>query len=66
MHRCSSVRADRECFASAIILEANMTVRRHIHHVHSGWPAPYVGVLAAVLFGVAVLGVFSMLLWLTR
>jgi hypothetical protein len=46
--------------------EANMIVRRHIHHVHSGWPSPYVGVLAVVLFGVAVLGVFSMLLWLTR
>src|SRR3954470_10222715 len=46
--------------------EANMIVRRHIHHVHSGWPSPYVGVLAVVLFGVAVLGVFSMLLWLAR
>jgi hypothetical protein len=45
--------------------EARMT-GRHIHHVHSGWPSPYVGVLAVVLFGVAVAGVFSMLLWLAR
>ncbi len=43
-----------------------MTVRRHIHHVHSSWPAPYTGVIAAVLFGVVVTGVFTMLLWLTR
>jgi hypothetical protein len=44
-----------------------MTVlRHHVHHVHSGWPSPYVGFVAAALFGVAVLGVFSMLLWLTR
>ncbi|HEX8111935.1 MAG TPA: hypothetical protein VF516_29585 [Kofleriaceae bacterium] len=46
--------------------EANMTVRRHVHHVHSGWPSPYIGVIAAILFGAAVLGVFSMLLWITR
>jgi len=43
-----------------------MTVRRHVHHVHTGWPSPYVGFVAAVLFGVAVTGVFSMLLLLTR
>ncbi len=44
-----------------------MTVlRHHVRHVHSGWPSPYVGLIAAVLFGVAVMGVFSMLLWLTR
>src|SRR6185436_20387101 len=29
-----------------------MTVRRHVHHVHTGWPSPYVGFVAAVLFGV--------------
>jgi len=46
--------------------EAAMTVRRHVHHVHSSWPSPYVGLIAAVLFGVAVMAVFSMLLWLTR
>jgi hypothetical protein len=49
-----------------LTLEAKMNARRHIHHLHSGWPSPYVGVLAAVLFGIAVLGVFSMLLWLSR
>lgn len=44
-----------------------MTVlRHHVRHVHSSWPSPYVGLIAAVLFGVAVTGVFSMLLWLTR
>jgi hypothetical protein len=44
-----------------------MTVlRHHVRHVHSGWPSPYVGLIAAVLFGVAVMGVFSMLLWLNR
>lgn len=43
-----------------------MTMRRYIHHDHSGWPAPYVGVIAAVLFGILVMGVFSLLLWLTR
>jgi hypothetical protein len=43
-----------------------MTARHRVHHVHSGWPAPYTGVIAALLFAVAVMGVFSMLLWLTR
>lgn len=44
-----------------------MTVRsHHVRHIHSGWPAPYAGVIAAILFGVVVMGVFSMLLWLTR
>lgn len=43
-----------------------MTVRRHVHHVHTSWPSPYVGFVAAVLFGIAVMGVFGMLLWLTR
>jgi hypothetical protein len=43
-----------------------MTVRRHVHHVHTGWPSPYVGFIAAVLFGVTVMGVFSLLLLLTR
>jgi hypothetical protein len=63
------VRADREGLAVltlALSREANMTVRRYIHHDHSGWPSPYVGVIAAVLFGIVVMGVFSMLLWLTR
>jgi hypothetical protein len=46
--------------------EAAMTVRHHVHHVHSSWPAPYTGVIAAILFGAAVIGVFSMLVWLTR
>lgn len=43
-----------------------MTVRHHVHHVHTGWPSPYVGFVAAALFGIAVTGVFGMLLWLTR
>jgi hypothetical protein len=42
----------------------HMTTRRHLHHVHSGWPAPYAGVIAAVVFGVAI--AFFALLWLTR
>lgn len=46
--------------------EATMTVRHHVHHVHTGWPSPYVGFVAAALFGIAVTGVFGMLLWLTR
>jgi hypothetical protein len=41
-------------------------LRHHVRHVHSGWPSPYAGLIAPVLFGVAVLGVFSMLLWLAR
>lgn len=41
-------------------------IRHHVHHIHSGWPSPYVGVIAVVLFGAAVIGVFSMLVWLTR
>ena len=43
-----------------------MTLRRHVHHVHSSWPSPYVGLIAAILFGAAVIGVFSMLVWLMR
>ncbi|HEX3475249.1 MAG TPA: hypothetical protein VHT91_09525 [Kofleriaceae bacterium] len=43
-----------------------MTVRRHIHHAHTGWPSPYVGLIGAVLFGIVVIGVFSMLVWLAR
>jgi hypothetical protein len=46
--------------------ETAMTIRRHVHHVHSSWPSPYVGLIAAILFGAAVIGVFSMLVWLTR
>ena len=41
-------------------------IRHHVHHIHSGWPSPYIGLIAVVLFGAAVLGVFSMLAWLTR
>jgi len=29
---------------------------RHVRHVHAGWPASYTGVIAAVLFGLAVVG----------
>jgi len=43
-----------------------MTARRHINHVHSGWPAPYTGVIAAVLFAIAVLVTFNLLLSLSH
>lgn len=67
MHVHGSVRAGRERRDPlTLTLEAAMTVHRRIHHVHTGWPSPYVGLIAAALFGVAVIGVFSMLLWLTR
>ena len=35
-----------------------------VNRIFDAWP--YVGLIAAVLFGVAVMGVFSMLLVLTR
>jgi hypothetical protein len=43
-----------------------MTVRHHVHHVHSGWPSPYVGVIAAGLFALAVAGFFGLIALLAR
>lgn len=40
-----------------------MTARRHpVHHVHSSWPAPITGLIAAFLFA-AVLIVYAVLLF---
>lgn len=36
--------------------------RHHIRHVHSSWPTPYAGVIAAALFALAVVGFFSLIL----
>jgi hypothetical protein len=35
---------------------------RHVRHVHAGWPASYTGVIAAVLFGLAVVG-YAIAIW---
>lgn len=39
---------------------------RHVRHVHSGWPAPYAGMIAAVLFGVVVVGFLTMIVLIMR
>ena len=36
-------------------------MRRHIHHVHAGWPAPITGVIGAIVFA-AVLAAYAVLL----
>ncbi len=39
-----------------------MTARRHyVRHVHTGWPAPYTGVIAAIAFAIAIVGFVSLI-----
>ena len=38
-----------------------MTTRRHVHHVHAGWPAPITGVIVALVFA-SILAAYAVLL----
>jgi hypothetical protein len=39
-----------------------MTAHRHrVRHVHSGWPASYTGVIAAIAFAIAIIGFMSLI-----
>jgi len=43
------------------IREDLMVTRRHIHHVHSGWPAPMTGLIVSLVFA-AILAAYAVML----